>query len=58
LQGHRVKTKRGSGLYIHRVTLLPLNLRTVSEQSEETSKCAYSFFYVDCSGWLTGICNR
>lgn len=44
LQGHRVKTKRGGGLYIHRVALLPLNLRTVSEQSEETSKCAFLFY--------------
>ena len=40
LQGHRVKTKCGSSLYIHRVALLPLDLRTVSERSEETSKCA------------------
>ena len=33
-------------MYIHRVALLPLNLRTVYEQSEETSKCAYLCFYL------------
>ncbi len=33
-----------SVLYIHRVALLPLNLRTVSPIYGETSKCALSFY--------------
>ena len=38
------KRQGRSILYIHQVALLPLNLRTVYEQSEETSKCAYLCF--------------
>ena len=41
-----IRDKGRSILYIHRVALLPLNLRTVYEQSEETSKCAYLCFYL------------
>ena len=46
LQGDSDKRQGRSILYIHRVALLPLNLRTVYEQSEETSKCAYLCFYL------------
>ena len=45
-----------SVLYIHRVALLPLNLRTVSPIYGETSKCAYSFFFhTGYSGWLQKV---
>ena len=39
-----IRDKGRSILYIHQVALLPLNLRTVYEQSEETSKMRLSLF--------------
>ena len=45
LQGPGMDETR-SVLYIHRVALLPLNLRTVSPIYGETSKCALLLFLV------------
>ena len=46
LQGHIDKRQSAKRLYIHRVALLPLNLRTVSPIYGETSKCALLLFLV------------
>ena len=46
LQGHFDKRQSAKRLYIHRVALLPLNLRTVSPIYGETSKCALLLFLV------------
>ena len=41
-----IRDRARSVLYIHRVALLPLNLRTVSPIYGETSKCALLLFLV------------
>ena len=46
LQGHSIRDRARSVLYIHQVALLPLNLRTVSPIYGETSKCALLLFLV------------
>ena len=46
LQGHSIRDRARSVLYIHQVALLPLNLRTVSPIYGETSKYALLLFLV------------